>query len=203
MLKFAKRWLSILVVAAYCAATGCCNIPVRPIPQPMGLNDGDMQIRETYRYSDEDDWSAKFKFYEWDDEYDHWIQEVYLPNGDILVEVFNLVNGQMLSCRVDHHRTKYGVGPSGKEVRLVYSYMGKVEGVDWNSNGTFAHLPQNRDGTVVTDIGSNFNEAYQKSNETRGRIVSDNRPEGFWWSLTYEDGKLSVQIPEANTYPEK
>lgn len=203
MLKFAKRWLSILLVVAYCAATGCCNVVARPVPAPMDLNDGSMQIKVDSKYADKDNWSVKFKFFEWDDEYDHWIQEVHLSNGMTLVEVFWLRNGRMLSCRVDHHRTSWDHPPEGVKIRSIYSYMGRVEGVDWNAYGTFAHLPQNRDGSIKTTITDEFNTKYQERNETRGRIVADNRSEGFWWSIRFEEGKLSLQIPEANTYSEK
>ncbi len=75
-------------------------------------------------------------------------------------------------------------GASVREVRVerdVRMYLGLVEHASFTFQG-FAHLPQNRDGSVVTRIPSNFNRSYQDNHTTRGRIVHDDRENG---SLDY------------------
>ena len=117
----------------------------------------------------------------------------------VLVESFKLkrigkdedgrVVYRLPSFQRDRHyeRGYLSVGPMIKQIdvwRVVRYYPGYVEKADWTDLG-FAHLPQNRDASMVTDIPENFNESHQRSHEIKGRIVQDDRAGSHWYSMRY------------------
>lgn len=180
-------------------SAGCCNMPMLPLDRPeKGAN---VQLAVDKIEASFTEFSVQVKFYEWEDAWDCLVQEVFLPGGATLVEVFRMDNGQFLSCRHDHHYTKYKGDFFGVYHRRMFLYPAKVEGVDWDKN--FAHLPENRDGSVKTTVGESFNEKYQKNHVTKGRVVSDRRDHGFWWSIEWKNGKAEVQVPEEHRYTAK
>lgn len=115
--------------------------------------------------------------------YDRIVQEVYLDNGNTLVETFPN------NCR-DRHRD--GDADSYREC-IVYPAC--VEGIDATSSG-FAQLPQNFDGSVKTTTGPKFNEYYQKNHKTQGRITKAARHLATRWTITWKDGKATYHIQE-------
>jgi hypothetical protein len=156
------------------------------------LNDTDATFTE---------FSVKINFYEWEADYDCLVQEIFLPGGTMLVEVFMMENGQQLSCRYDHHSASTDNDFYGVHHRRMFVYPANVEGVDWDYN--FGHLPENMDGSVKTNISATFNERYQKKHKTQGKVVSDRRDIGFWWSIEWKNGNVTVQIPEDHRYTAK
>lgn len=87
-----------------------------------------------------------------------------------------------------HYERGYlSVGPMIEEIdvwRVVRFYPGFVEGADWTRLG-FAHLPENRTGSLVTDIPENFNETHQSRYDHRGRILQDDRERARWYHMRY------------------
>lgn len=68
--------------------------------------------------------------------------------------------------------------------RVVRYYPGYVEGADWTPLG-FAHLEQNRDGSLISRIPDNFNERHQRRYVVSGKIVEDDRDNAKWYHLRY------------------
>ena len=87
-----------------------------------------------------------------------------------------------------HYERGYeSVGPMIKQIdvwRVIRFYPAYVQGADWTDLG-FAHLPQNRTGSVVTDIPENFNESHQRKHELKGEIVQDDRTQSHWYNMRY------------------
>ncbi|MCC7509235.1 MAG: hypothetical protein IT464_07655 [Planctomycetes bacterium] len=116
-----------------------------------------------------------------------------------LVEAFKLTrigsddDGRVVyrlpSFQRDRHyeRGYLSVGPMIEKIdvwRVVRFYPGFVEGADWTTLG-FAHLPQNRQASIVTDIPDNFNETHQRNHELKGSVLQDDRERGRWYNLRY------------------
>jgi len=116
-----------------------------------------------------------------------------------LVEAFKLTrigtdnDGRVVyrlpSLQRDRHfeRGYMSVGPMIESIdvwRVVRYYPGYVEDADWTRLG-FTHLPQNRDGSILTDIPPNFNESHQRNYELRGRVVQDDRDKGQFYYMRY------------------
>jgi hypothetical protein len=89
----------------------------------------------------------------------------------------------------DHHSLK-GLDKLGRDVvgvtvnRRVFAYVANVYGADFTDFG-FAHLPQNQDGSVVTEAPPTFNETYQTEHATRGRIVDAADSLGLVYRISY------------------
>lgn len=93
------------------------------------------------------------------------------------------------SFQRDRHfeRGYLSVGPMVKTIdvwRVVRYYPAYVEGADWTNLG-FAHLPQARDGCLVTVIPPNFNESHQKAHAISGKVVQDDRRNASWYHMRY------------------
>jgi len=93
------------------------------------------------------------------------------------------------SFQRDRHfeRGYLSVGPMVKTIdvwRVIRYYPAYVEGADWTTLG-FAHLPQNRAGSLQTVIPGNFNESHQRSYSIRGAVVQDDRGAAGWYHLRY------------------
>jgi len=69
--------------------------------------------------------------------------------------------------------------------RRVRVYPALVEGADWTFYG-FAHVPENRDGSLMTNIPPNFNRSHQERFQMRGRVVADAREASREYVLRYE-----------------
>lgn len=117
-----------------------------------------------------------------------------------LVEAFQLTrigaddDGSILyrlpSFQRDRHfeRGYLSVGSSIERIdvwRVVRFYPGYVSGADWTSLG-FAHLPENADGSMVTDIPANFNETHQRAYRLQGRVEQADRDRGRFYHMRYE-----------------
>jgi hypothetical protein len=94
------------------------------------------------------------------------------------------------SFQRDRHfeRGYLSVGPAFERIdvwRVVRFYPGYVSGADWTPLG-FAHLPQNRDGSIITDIPANFNESHQRAYQLKGRVEQDDRDRSRWYHIRYE-----------------
>lgn len=166
--------------------SACATWPdTRPHTEPnavvfMTLEDASSPGRNWY--GQPTDYMIKVRFHEYT-EYEGLIQEVELESGYVLVEYFRISDWNP-TCRDGHS----GVNSNG--VRRMFVYPANVEGVDLR-RGTFGHLPQNSDGSKVTNISPFFNQTYQMCHETRGRIVKEDKSLGFTWSFeTDSEGKI-------------
>lgn len=94
------------------------------------------------------------------------------------------------SFQRDRHfeRGYLSVGPSIERIdvwRVVRFYPGYVSGADWTSLG-FAHLPENYDGSMITDIPSNFNETHQRVYALKGKVEQADRERARWYHMRYQ-----------------
>lgn len=120
-------------------------------------------------------------------DYTHIVQELDLGDGIYLVECFRIAKGELITDRASWS--------SIREFRTMKVYCADVVGADeW---GGFAHLPENMDGSVVTNIGPNFNRVYQRYHETRGRIIKKSS-NYFIWTLSSDGLNLSVRTEGIN-----
>lgn len=117
-----------------------------------------------------------------DPDFTHIVQEIQLDSGEVLIECFR--NNATLIF--DTH--SWIVRPHHRVMKV---YAANVHGCD-EDNG-FGHLPDNGAG-VKTTISKNFNASYQKTHETRGRIVYRS-PASFLWSITDNGTSVKVTIP--------
>jgi hypothetical protein len=135
------------------------------------------------------------------------VQEVVYRRSDgreiretlTLVEAFKLarigldenmnVVYRLPSFQRDRHyeRGYLSVGPMIATVdvwRVVRFYPAYVQEADWTTLG-FAHLPQNRTGSIVTDIPDNFNESHQRGYDLKGKVVQDDRDQAKFYHMRY------------------
>lgn len=110
--------------------------------------------------------------------YDGIVQEIYMSNGQILVEYFSNGSDDFHWIKAEDH------------ARVMIVYPADVRGTDAAPSG-FAHLPANQNGTVHTDVHHKFNEWYQKSYDTRGRVVRSKRDNVTIWFLRWKNGKVT------------
>ena len=68
--------------------------------------------------------------------------------------------------------------------RAVFAYVANVMDADFTPSG-FAHLPENEDGNVVSDIPERFNENYQNSHATRGWVRNSGDSLGLTYTINY------------------
>ncbi len=116
--------------------------------------------------------------------YEGFVQEVAGESGVVLVEYFH---GNRTG---DYH---WRGDPDTWSVCIVYPAT--VEGIDATSSG-WGHLPQNRTGSVVTNVGPGWNSNYQKKHKTQGKVVKDARHLATTWTATWTGGKASYEIQE-------
>lgn len=139
----------------------------------------------------EDYFRIRLRIHNLSDVHTTLVQEVVLSTGETLVECFVFSPGMHI---IDMHSQS---GMTEKTVREMFIYPATIEGVDLH-RGVFGHLPQNKDGSLKTDIPFYFNMQYQMQYKTQGRVVEDNKPAGVRWSITYEPGevpKVTLRVP--------
>jgi hypothetical protein len=68
--------------------------------------------------------------------------------------------------------------------REVFAYVADVENADFTPAG-FAHLPQNEDGSVVSDIPDRFNENYQRNHTMQGWVRNSGDSLGLVYRITF------------------
>lgn len=202
----------LLLAVGGCASVG--NYKAEPVqPDVLPAYSLELQVRGEPEY-DEDRYEVSLGFeLRADDEFPYnavvqeIVQEVVYERYDgrqiretlVLVEAFKLTrvgkdeDGRVVyrlpSFQRDRHyeRGYLSVGPMIRQIdvwRVVRYYPGYVEGADGTELG-FAHLPQNREASMVTDIPDNFNESHQRNHEIKGRVVQDDRDHSRWYSMRY------------------
>lgn len=68
--------------------------------------------------------------------------------------------------------------------RTVSAYVANVAGADFSELG-FAHLPENEDGSLVSNVGRGFNADYQAAHETRGSVAQSAPAFGTSYRMLY------------------
>lgn len=181
---FALVLIWTMVILWLIFGTGCSSVPAGPSPE-WSRSDLAIMVQNVGPRK------ADVYFHPDPDEAMHWthvVQEIDLGDGRYLVECFNLARTDYLD---DHH-----AWPSDSEYRTMKVYMANVEGVDeWEG---FAHLPHNglpgEEPTMRTNVGPNFNAAYQALFRTTGRITA--RSEYYvTWSLHGDGQETYICIP--------
>jgi hypothetical protein len=127
------------------------------------------------------------------------IQEIEMLDKDgnvlyTLVEYFDTPGGRLLPMRVDRH-SWFGFD---YHKRRMFIYPAWVDGADLDTNG-FAHLPRNKDGSMITNIPDRINSDYQENYETRGFVLEEDRNAGVFWSVEFIRGVLEVTLPDKST----
>jgi len=195
-----------------CASAG--NYKAAPVePQVLPEYTLELELRSEPEY-DEDRYEVSLGFelrahdeFAYNAVVQEIVQEVIYERFDgrkiretlVLVEAFKLnrvgrdddgkIVYRLPSFQRDRHyeRGYESVGPMIKQIdvwRVVRFYPGFVEGADWTELG-FAHLPQNRMGSMVTDIPENFNESHQRKHEHTGAVLQDDRDKSRWYHMRY------------------
>lgn len=121
--------------------------------------------------------AARFLFNEQTD-YPHVVTELHLEGGYKLVECWKTRYDGWTS-------TDFHWGLDDGDVRYCFSYPARVENAAWSANG-FAQLRQNKDGSLKTTIGDQFNAEYQRKNPTwnrQGTVVEEDRASGVHWRI--------------------
>ncbi|MBZ0136195.1 MAG: hypothetical protein K8I27_07475 [Planctomycetes bacterium] len=211
-LKVASIAILLLTTVGGCASAG--NYKAAPVePEVLPEYALELELRGEPEY-DEDRYEVNLGFeLRAEDEFSYnaivqeIVQEVIYERFDgrkiretlVLVEAFKLsrvgrteqgdVVYRLPSFQRDRHyeRGYLSVGPMIKTIdvwRVVRFYPGFVEGADWTDLG-FAHLPQNRTGSLMTDIPENFNESHQRNHDHRGVVLQDDRQSGKFYSMRY------------------
>lgn len=159
---------------------------------------------ETFQYH----YTIRVRFSEWTD-FEGIAQEIELDTDIYLVEYFKLDNGEFEPNHWDQHSISFSFP---KTVRRMRIYPANVEGVDYE-DGIFAQLPQNKDGSVKTNIGPYFNAKYQwksgpggeapdpkygVNHKTTGKVTADDRENSAWWEVIHERGVLTIILPNGD-----
>jgi hypothetical protein len=129
---------------------------------------------------------ARFVFIE-GTEYPHLVTEIRNTSGLVLVECWRADP----YTAFDHHW-----GMDEGEVRECFTYPAEVQNAAWSVRG-FAQLRQNKNGTAVTNVGSNFNSTYQQNNPTwakQGVVLREDRAAGVRWSVERKENRYVVRI---------
>ncbi len=150
------KWLLVIAVATF---TTCCASP-RPVV-PNQTDEIGFRIRGVYVEFQREvggDWNAG-------------VQEIEFHDGTVLVECFKMEQWEYV---YDRH-----LWSDSKAVRSMKVYLAVVDGVDWDHKG-FAHLPQNKDGSLKTNVSAHFNFTYQQYHKTQGSVVKQSDEYMTW-----------------------
>lgn len=211
-LKVASIAILLLTTVGGCASVG--NYETAPVePEVLPEYTLELELRGEPEY-DEDRYEVNLGFelraqgeFAYNAIVQEIVQEVIYQRFDgrriretlVLVESFKLSrvgraeNGEIIyrlpSFQRDRHyeRGYLSVGPMIKQIdvwRVVRFYPAFIEGTHATDLG-FSHLPQNRTGSLITDIPENFNESHQRNYETRGKVVQDDRARARFYSIRY------------------
>lgn len=161
------------------------HVDIRVVSTSMGAYDGQEKA-----YQGKQMMALYLKIYEFSD-MPGIINEIHMPYNRKLVEYFDTPNGAFAANQRDKHAT---IGLTGNQKRYIYTYPAEVTGVDATSLG-FAELPQNRDGSVVTNVDhNNFNKEHNDTHKRQGRVVRDERNKGRWWSVYYDGSSKKIRF---------
>lgn len=164
-------WIAIAVLAVV-GLTGCSSI-----------QNGDVKV-SVWGIEEKKNGNEEIHLYlSHNKDYDGIIQEVYLEDGTVLVEYF------------ENYSFDYHSDGDKNARRIMVTYPGEIKGADQTESG-FAQLPQNKDGTAITNTGPYFNKWYQDKYETKGRITRHKRDNPTVWILRWKNGKVTWKIPE-------
>ena len=83
--------------------------------------------------------------------------------------------------------------------RSVFAYVANVYNADFTPAG-FAHLPENEDGNVVSDIPARFNEDYQNRYEMQGEVRGSGDSRGLTYKMRYKLVRNSERSPQFSVF---
>lgn len=191
--KFYEAFVALIFVVGL-VVTSACAAPtyyIADVPEDEAV----VEVEWLDARFREDGFSVRVKFSENFSYFEGVIQEIeFDPDGDgdvdyVLVEYFKLTSGRMVFS-YDHH--------SGSDAhRRMTVYPANVRGVDY-MYGSFAHLPQNMDGSRVTYIPETLNMTYTSSHDTIGEITAHARDRAVVWEIYWDRGsnQLEVVLPK-------
>ena len=178
-----------LLICSLVILSGCAGINSIDDVEPVKRSDSaKAAIKIISIQVNEKSFDIRLRFEEWSD-FPGLAQEITF-NNSALVEYFDIKDGEMTSTFDKHSAT----GIKAFYVRRMRVYPASVEGVDYN--GSFAQLPSNKDGSVITNISPRFNENYQKKHKTQGTIVDDDRENSIFWTIIFDHGVLTIILPD-------
>ena len=161
------------------------HIDIRIIETRMGKYEG-----QEKQYIGKEIMALYLKIYEFSD-MPGIINEIHMPYNRKLVEYFDTPDGTFQANQRDKHST---IGLTGTQKRYIYTYPAEVTGVDATASG-FAELPQNLDGSVVTNVDPNlFNKEHNDAHDRKGMVVRDERNKGRWWSVHYDGSSKKIRF---------
>lgn len=178
--------LTILTVS-FAFATGC--VSKGDVRHTSHTHDAVAAVHVSTAIGQTDGFLVNVTLYNLSEDYTGLIQEVRFDNGYVLVEWFHVAPGYGTR---DHH-----VGPDNGS-RTMMVYPADVEGIDGpvvDGAVIWAHLPENLDGSVKTNVGPNFNADYQRQYKTQGKVTRANREGAVFWRVDHEGDDLVVTIP--------
>lgn len=179
------RTLTLVALLPLLWLCGCAALT----PVEIDWRGESVMVELLSRQADDVTFTVKVRFYE-DTDLPGLVQEVRLPGGRVCVEYFDCPGGSMPLFQHDTHW-----GPADEGMREMLVYPAEVEGADLTSLG-FAMLADNGQG-LATNVGPDFNKAYQARHSVRGRVKAARRDLGVVWRI-WSRPELRVEIPAAN-----
>lgn len=190
----ASRLLTLLMafvfVGGLAMTPACVTSNIYHSDDPLGAEPEVTVSMMDARYSEEG-FSVRVLFTESFSYYEGVVQEVEMDwdgDGDfdyVLVEYFKLKDGRMSGVH-DHH--------SGSDAyRRMTVYPANVKDVDWMYD-SFAQLPENMDGSKLTNIPDSFNFMYQIAHDTKGYISDAALDRAVVWEIEYDSEDLSLEV---------
>ncbi len=203
-----NRLLILLTAAMLMIGTGCAAISTLDA-SPSVLTEADLDSKpyvgiQMKHMNIGDNWfNVRLRFSE-QTKYNCLVQEIQFKRKRwgssvmkefTLVEVFGFYDRETL---VDYHRSSF----IDETEREMFLYPATVIGVDWRNDikKDFGHLPQNEDGSVVTNAPTYLNRSYQANNKTQGVIIESAKHLGVRWSIKFKKGKMTVRLPNRLEY---
>jgi len=170
----------VMVLFALLLTAGCSA------PLAVFRLSDDVSMAVYSMHADHDGFEVKVKFRE-STVYPEVIQEGVLPTRATFVEKFPADDETFM----DRHHA-YGLAAHAISSRTMTVYVGETRGTDDTWLG-FAMLPQNLDGSVVTNTDpKKFNAQYTRSHAITGRIVRAGTSRGVW-SLHWSPHRLLLR----------
>lgn len=115
------------------------------------------------------------------------IQEGRIDNGNVFVEKFSADD----RTGTDTHFSDRNTTP---ETRILTVYVGNTAGTG-NTWSGFAMLPQNMDGSTVTNTGLNFNRRYRQDFPVLTGVITERSKIQGQWTIIWRPHYLEIQTP--------
>jgi len=141
--------------------------------------------------ADEERFDVRVEFQESNTTYKHLIQEGDAGWNIIFVECWETDDEGAIDGYDHHHQD--GLKGNVSITRTLRVYTGRVSGVDATSYG-FAMLPQNFDGSVITNVNPEFfNKEHFAKHKLQGLVLERAQVTGTW-QLTWHPNEVRIDV---------